>query len=995
MYAEIAVNVPVRTTFHYHIPAQLAGKLKPGHLVRVSFGTADQPGIVLSISQSSPITQTKPVKELLDSTPALGIVHIQVARWLSETTLAPLGACLWMFLPPGIAGSSDIQISLTEAGKWIAENPPEALDNLSEHAQFLLRLLARRGALRGRQLNQAMRGKGWQAASEALVRHELARREVVLSPPSVQPRRIRTARLAIPAEHIDAIAPRLGKESQQASVLEVMLASRETHPTVASICVAAGCTDNIIKTLVKSGDLALIPRSRWLELTMPTSQLAEQLATGAFDRAKKQKEALEALVAAKGALPIEEVSAGITNALVKRGLVTSGEQPATVSLASRYLQPDGTPDHEAVLARLIELRGGGKALSVLHLLAREEQAVQVNWIYAQTDSDLKLLRELAEEGLILLGEEDHWRDPLAERSYSPTVAPVFTSDQHDVWERLRQHLDKLKWEGISPTPDEPHVFLLHGVTGSGKTEVYLRAVEHTLAHGRGAIVLVPEIALTPQTVSRFAARFPGQVAVIHGDLSQGERFDAWRRARNGELSVIVGTRSALFTPLPDLGLVILDEEHDTSYKQSPPLPPPYYHAREAAIELTRRSRGVVILGSATPSIESMHAARRQLYQRIVLPVRVAGHRGHTLEVGEGGNGAALYHPGDPMNAITVELPEVDVVDMRAELKTGNTSMFSRVMQKALAEVLERQEQAILFLNRRGTASYVFCRDCGYVANCPRCDMPMTYHEAADTLRCHHCGYRLRSPVQCPTCQSRRIKHFGAGTEAIQTALGELLPSARSIRWDRDTASHHREHDAILSRFAARDASILIGTQMIAKGLDLPGVTLVGVLNADVGLALPDFRARERAFQLLTQVVGRAGRGSQPGRGIIQTYRPDDRAIQAASRHDYGTFYKGEIAERRELGYPPFRRLARLLIRHRSAPQAQQEAEQAAGILRRRIHSLGLDGTSIIGPAPCFFGKLEGYYRWHIIVRSPDPVLIFNGMELARGWHLDIDALDVL
>jgi primosomal protein N' (replication factor Y) len=994
MYAEVAVNVPVHTTFHYHITAQLAGKVKPGHLVRVSFGTADQPGIVLSLSQSSPVKQTKPIKELLDSTPALGAVHIQVARWLSETTLAPLGACLWLFLPPGIAGRSDVQIALTEAGKWIVSSSQEAINELDETAQQLLRALDRRGALRGKQLNQTLRGKNWQRAAETLVRHELARRDVVLSPPSVQPRKVRTARLAIPPERIDYVAPRLGYESSRANVLEVLQATPDDRPTIGSVCLASGTSEATIRDMANEGDLRLHAHKRWIELTMPTDQMAAQLTNGDFDRAPSQKAALEALVAAGGVLPAGEISTHTVRALLDKALIQTGEQPATVTLGKRFWLPDKTPDHAALLARLIELRGGTKALSVLRLLAREEQAVKVNWIYAQTDCDLKLLRTLEEDGLILLGEKDDWRDPLAHQRYEPTVAPVFTSDQQAAWERLQQHMDTLKWEGVSPTPDEPHVFLLHGVTGSGKTEVYLRAVEHTLAYGRSAIVLVPEIALTPQTVGRFAARFPGQVAVIHGDLSPGERFDAWRRARSGTLRVIVGTRSALFTPLPDLGLVILDEEHDHSYKQSPPLPPPYYHARETAIELTRRSRGIVILGSATPSIESVHAARRSLYQQIVLPVRVAGHRGRVLESATA-DSPALYHPGDPRNALTVALPAVEVVDMRRELKSGNTSMFSRPLQKALKTAVERGEQAILFLNRRGTASYVFCRDCGYVATCPHCDMPLTYHERSDALRCHHCGHRQRSPRQCPNCQSRRIKHFGAGTELVQSALGSLFPSIRSIRWDRDTASHHRDHDAILTRFAGQDADVLIGTQMIAKGLDLPGVTLVGVLNADVGLALPDFRARERTFQLLTQVVGRAGRSTQPGQGIIQTYQPDEIAIRAAADHDYHTFFTAEITTRRELGYPPFRRFARLLIRQRSAPQAQQEAERAARLLRERIQRQQLSATSIIGPAPCFFSKLEGYYRWHIIIRSPDPVQVFAGIDLARGWHLDIDPLEVL
>lgn len=992
-FAEVVVYVPVRTVFHYHIPAGLAGRLQPGHLVRVSFGTGEQPGIVIGLSEHSPVEQTKPVLELLDSRPVMSDIHIGVARWLSETTLAPLGACLWLFLPPGLTGRSEPRLSLTPLA---AQDPAvQETSRFDDDALQLLSLLRRRGPLLGKQLNQAMRAKAWEPAAQALIQRGLVQRETVLAPPVVHARTIRTARLAIPAEHIDAIATRLGRESRRANVLEVMLASPEARPTLASVCQAAGCTERVVKDMAAEGDLVLTPPNRWHELTAPTAQVAAQIEAGEFDKTPRQKDALQALVAANGALPAGRLSAAIVKSLAERDLIREGEQPAIVALPPRYLTRTGQIDPAALLARLIALRGGERALHTLRLLAREGDAIPINWIEAQTGADLDLLRDMAEDGLILLSEDDAWRDPLAEQNFSPTVAPPFTRDQEAVWTEIAAHMNAVKWHDITPLPDEPHTFLLHGITGSGKTEIYLRAVEHALAHGRGAIVLVPEIALTPQTVSRFAARFPGQVTVIHGDLSAGERFDAWRRARSGEIRVIVGTRSALFTPLPDLGLIVLDEEHDASYKQSPPLPPPYYHARDVAIELARRSQGTVILGSATPSLESTYLARRGLYHPVVLPVRVAGHRGAVLQPGQTSDAPALYRPGNPADARAIDLPAVEVIDMRAELKSGNTTMFSRALQSALAEVLQRREQAILFLNRRGSASYVFCRDCGYVATCPRCEMPLTYHEAAEMLRCHHCGHREGLPTRCPACRSPRIKHFGAGTESVQAALGELFPDARSIRWDRDTASHHRDHDAILTRFAARDSDVLIGTQMIAKGLDLPAVTLVGVLNADVGLALPDFRAAERTFQLLTQVLGRAGRGQLPGRGIIQTYQPDQMAIQAASRQDCEAFYNAEIESRRELGYPPFRRLARLLIRQRSAPQAQREAEQAARLLTTRIRQMQLDATSLIGPAPCFFSKLEGYYRWHILVRSPEPATVFDGMDLARNWYLDIDPLDVL
>jgi primosomal protein N' (replication factor Y) len=652
-----------------------------------------------------------------------------------------------------------------------------------------------------------------------------------------------------------------------------MLASPEARPTLASVCQAAGCTERVVKDMAAEGDLVLTPPNRWHELTAPTAQVAAQIEAGEFDKTPRQKDALQALVAANGALPAGRLSAAIVKSLAERDLIREGEQPAIVALPPRYLTRTGQIDPAALLARLIVLRGGEKALHTLRLLAREGDAIPINWIEAQTGADLDLLRDMAEDGLILLSEDDAWRDPLAEQRFAPTVAPPFTRDQEAVWAEIAAHMNAVKWHDITPLPDEPHTFLLHGITGSGKTEIYLRAVEHTLAHGRGAIVLVPEIALTPQTVSRFAARFPGQVTVIHGDLSAGERFDAWRRARSGEIRVIVGTRSALFTPLPDLGLIVLDEEHDASYKQSPPLPPPYYHARDVAIELARRSQGTVILGSATPSLESTYLARRGLYHPVVLPVRVAGHRGAVLQPGQTSDAPALYRPGNPADARAIDLPAVEVIDMRAELKSGNTTMFSRALQSALTGVLQRREQAILFLNRRGSASYVFCRDCGYVATCPRCEMPLTYHEAAEMLRCHHCGHREGLPDALPGLPQPAHQALRRGNGIRPGRAGGAVPGRPLDPLGSGHASHHRDHDAILTRFAARDSDVLIGTQMIAKGLDLPAVTLVGVLNADVGLALPDFRAAERTFQLLTRCWVGPDAGSCPAGGSSRPTSP--------------------------------------------------------------------------------------------------------------------------
>jgi primosomal protein N' (replication factor Y) len=329
------------------------------------------------------------------------------------------------------------------------------------------------------------------------------------------------------------------------------------------------------------------------------------------------------------------------------------------------------------------------------------------------------------------------------------------------------------------------------------------------------------------------------------------------------------------------------------------------------------------------------------------------------------------------------------------LKDGNISIFSRALQRSLADVLERHEQAILFLNRRGQSTYVFCRDCGYVARCPRCEMPLTHHRLGSNLRCHHCGFIQAEPEICPQCQSKRIKFFGAGTQQVEQALVEMFPRARVVRWDSDTADSQEAHEAILQRFIERRADVIVGTQMVAKGLDLPLVTLVGVVSADIGLALPDFRANERTFQVLTQVAGRAGRGLLGGRVILQTYQPEHYAITTAARHDYAAFYQREIAERRDIGYPPFRRLVRILFRFPNETQAQHEAERCAALLRRHLETLNMTGTELIGPAPCFFTRENNIFRWHVLLRGPDPTAALEGIDVPKGWYVDVDPVEVL
>jgi len=531
-------------------------------------------------------------------------------------------------------------------------------------------------------------------------------------------------------------------------------------------------------------------------------------------------------------------------------------------------------------------------------------------------------------------------------------------------------------------------------------------VSESLKAGRQAIVLVPEIALTPQTVRRFMGRFPGRVGLVHSQLSSGEQYDTWRRARRGKLAVIVGPRSALFTPLPNPGLIILDESHDDSYYQSNQ--PPYYHAREAAIALSKITGSVCLFGSATPDLVSLHLAESGRWQKISLPARILAHTETVRAYANQYQNASRYQPAGEQASMT-DLPPVEVVDMREELKAGNRSIFSRQLQQGLQQVLDQQQQAILFLNRRGAASYVFCRDCGHTLSCPKCDTNLTYYlgglknsdgDFSDqpyqsaSLMCNHCGYSRQMPRVCPECRGKHIRHYGMGTQRVEEHVHQLFPEARTLRWDHETTRKKGAHDLILSHFTNHRADILIGTQMLAKGLDLPLVTLVGVVLADVGLTLPDFRAGERVFQVLAQVAGRAGRSPLGGKVILQTFTPENEVIQSAARHDYAGFASNELIFREQLRYPPFSRLVRLEYRHKNANQAENEARRMGRYLLQQISAQLRRATDMIGPVPCFYARLDGHYRWQIILRGPDPASMLVGENLDE-WRVETNPQSLL
>jgi primosomal protein N' (replication factor Y) len=937
MYAELVINVEaaLEGAFHYHVPRDMARTLRIGHLVEVEFGRRLAQGIVISFDDTAPVQETKPIISLVDPEPVVLWWQIELAHWMSQQYLTPFNACLRLFLPPGITRWADVTLDINPY--W------DGNGRLTDLQQTIITILRQNGDMRGRQLQKMLRKqeeKGdWKTAVAQLHRRQIIRKASVLDPPRVRPKQIRTAELIAPPEHWQTAVTTLGRPNKQADILAYLLHTDDPLPSETAVLQA-------------------------------THASAKQIAQLTADH------------------------------LIYRDAIP-GEIP-TISLA--------IPRREA-LRQLLERRGASTYYHILHLLEQESQPVNISQLYAQTNATIKHLRQLANLDLIRFGSAEIWRDSLADRDFVPAQAPLLTPDQARVWGRVKMHMlatapdttpnsepdDDPDADDDDTPPTRPLPFLLHGVTGSGKTEIYMRAIAHALDQGQRAIVLVPEIALTPQTVRRFAARFPGRVAVLHSRLTEGERYDTWRRARAGLFDIVVGPRSALFTPLPHLGVIILDEEHDPSYKQTPPVPPPYYHTRETAVHLTTILNATLIMGSATPDIATYHQARGGKYHLLELPKRVMGHRLRIADQAQRVHVTTHYQhqDTDPDDALTIPLPPIQIVDLRQELRAGNRSIFSRALETAVTETLERGEQAILFLNRRGAASYVFCRDCGYVARCPRCDMPLTFHRADQLLVCHHCGRRERNLTECPQCASHRIKHFGLGTEQVETQVAQRWPTARITRWDRDTTAGRDTHETLLASFINHESDILIGTQMIAKGLDLPLVTLVGVISADVSLGLPDYHTGERAFQILAQVAGRAGRGLLGGRVILQTYQPEHYAIQAAAEHDFISFYLEEIRFRTQHSLPPFRRMARLLYIDPVNERGQREAEKLAKGLRQHIREKALGATDILGPVPPFFSRIDGRYRWHIIIRSPDPIRLLADFPIPRPWQIDIDPVSTL
>ena len=601
--------------------------------------------------------------------------------------------------------------------------------------------------------------------------------------------------------------------------------------------------------------------------------------------------------------------------------------------------------------------------------------LRVSELSAQMGAVSSTLRALESKGVVRIVRRRRMRGtpdgahaastPIASDGFTPSPKPELTPGQQSALaaiDRAREHACG-------------EVVVVDGVTGSGKTELYLRAIEKTLAEGRTACVLVPEISLTPQTVGRFRGRFGDMVAVMHSRMSQGERYDQWDFIKSGAARVVVGARSALFTPLSNIGLIVIDEEHEGSYKQDSA---PRYDAREVARWMGARSGGVLVMGSATPSIEALYACEQGgSWTKADLPDRANGK----------------------------PLPAVEVVDMAAEFRGGSRAMFSRKLVEGLRSELSLGRKAVLLLNQRGFAKFLLCRDCGFVPTCPSCDTSLTYHERGRMLVCHHCGHTEIAPAVCPECGSPYLKKFGAGTQRVEAELRALLdgmpdvgPGVPIIRMDADTTSGKGAHERLLEQFAGADAAVLLGTQMIAKGLDFEDVTLVGVINADTQLHLPDYRAAERTFSLIEQVAGRAGRADLPGRVLVQTYEADNVAIRAAATYDRERFLRAELPKRRILLYPPFVRMANVLVWGKDEPSVRTTAERLFIELGAHIRDFGCDGWSVLPASPCALAKLRGVYRWHVVVKCPpgdDLSRVIAPLFRARVPEADVNvAVDV-
>src|SRR3989338_8532037 len=639
-----------------------------------------------------------------------------------------------------------------------------------------------------------------------------------------------------------------------------------------------------------------------------------------------------------------------------------------IKIGQQVRVPFGFRSEIGYVAGFVEQAEVSKVKDILEITSElplfTEQAIElVKWLADYYSSffitALRLVMPPGTKGKEGRTKKAESRKPSAERRQEKPLSSAFsvrlsafslTSAQQNALNSILQAIGN----------GQPEKFLLYGVTGSGKTEIYLQAIAEILRRGKSAIVMVPEISLTPQLVQRFRDRFHDHAAVLHSDLTFKQRDGEWRRVASGEASVVLGTRSALFAPIKNLGFIIMDEEYETTYKNEKS---PRYHARTVALKLAEMNDAIVIMGSATPSVETYYhsseqgssavaAGRKELgeYIKLVLPKRIDDR----------------------------PLPPVEVIDMRAELKAGNFGVLSGKLRDELEKTLANGEQAILFINRLGFFTFIICRSCGYVIECPRCSVSLVYSSHDRQIRCNRCGYSAETPKTCPRCNSASIKYFGTGTQRIEEEAAKAFPGARILRYARDTTGKRGSHEFFFSTFAEGKADLLIGTQMVTKGLDVAKVTLVGVVSADTGLHLPDFRSAEHTFQLLTQVAGRAGRHHLPGKVIIQTYSPDHYVIETAAGHDYEAFYRREIEHRRELGYPPFSQLISVLVAGADQKKTAEISQSIGDFLGRRLTE------GVLGPVMAVIPKLRGEWRYRILLKGSELEVMRNAIRETMG-----------
>jgi primosomal protein N' (replication factor Y) len=898
----------------YTVPPELQNELQTGQLIAVPYGDRLVEGIVWKIWEEDDIENLRPISTILDPEPALLPHQRALAEWMAAYYVTPLAQVAVKMLPPGLMQRSKVVLHLIN-GEDQASNKTQDQQALTRH-RALIGLLLAEGEIDIERLKEMLGPKQAKEIIQEALSSGIIEREATLHAPTTRVRHKRVVRLIIRGEMLETwrMQTRAQLEQSLPEPGSIPMAAdnvrKRPQKNVPDPWAIPGSSD--VFSLTPQNRLGLLAQRRLAAIDLLCHELNESSSgsywtPGTLCKASGLSPAQLKKLVRENIIAIEEIE-------VQRNPLLGRVIPATASLA---LTPDQQAAVEHILGDNLTAPPPGRPPGSAPTMPRSDSEI----VHSRGDPCGRPANDYPANG-----------HPAINRS----------SDDR---------------------PEDNHPILLHGVTGSGKTEVYLQALAAIIAQGKRGIVLVPEIALTAQAIVRFVGRFPDRVAIIHSELTDGERYDEWRRIRSGAVDVVIGSRSALFSPLPDLGIIILDEEHEPAYKQNQPKPT--YHTRDAAIFLGKFLHIPVVFGSATPSIESFYHAER----------------------GE-------YHLVELHNRIGADLPPVEVIDLRSELHAGNTSIFSRRLQSELEQVLNKGQQAILYLNRRGAASCILCRECGFVAMCDHCDMPLTYHSTERILLCHYCNGQNRIVHFCPQCNSPSIRYFGLGTEKVEDTIARHFPSARLLRWDRDTAKHRRTHEQLLDRFANREADILVGTQMIAKGLDLPGVTLVGVVSADIALTLPDFSASERTFTLLTQVAGRAGRGEEAGKVIIQTFNPQHFCIEAAARHDYHEFYAAEIEARQRYGYPPFRQFVKFSYSHENRRRAQNEALLLREMLDQWIDRLGLAQTDIVGPAPAVMERLRGKYRWQMIARGPDLHPLLKVID-TPGWEVDIDPVSTM